>query len=132
MNTTTKVAMVVMGACLFVGTARGADPPSTADVLAKLHNSNLTAIEAGKLAQDYGHSKATKDYGKMLVADQTSADKQVMALAKEENIDLAPSTPVVGTNRLRRSDRRPCLRPPVRAIHGRRPEEADRRGDRGS
>jgi len=81
--------MLVIGACLFVGTAQGADFPSTADVLAKLQNSNLTEIEAGKLAQDYGHSKATKDYGKMLVTDRTSADKQVMALAREENIDLA-------------------------------------------
>jgi putative membrane protein len=99
-NKTAKIAMLVMGVCLFVGTARGADPPSTADVLGKLHNSNLTDIEAGKLAQDYGHSKATKDYGKMLVTDQTSADKQVMAIAKDEKIDLAASTPVVGSNRL--------------------------------
>ena len=57
-----------MGACLFVGAARAADPPSTAEVLEKLHKSNLTEIEAGKLAQDNGHSKATKDYGKMLVS----------------------------------------------------------------
>ena len=57
-----------------------------------------TSTEAGKLAQDNGKSKATKDYGKMLVTDETSADQQVMALAKDENIDLSASTPVVGTN----------------------------------
>jgi putative membrane protein len=101
MNTTTKVAMLGMGACLFAGAAWGADPPpTTADVLNKLHNANLTQIEAGKLAQDNGHTQATKDYGKMLVTDRTSADEQVMALAKEENIDLSASTPVVGAKRL--------------------------------
>src|SRR5450755_3024583 len=104
MRATMKVAIVGMGACLFVdafpGAARAADPPSTANVLDKLHNSNLLEIEAGKLAQDNGHSQATKDYGKMLVTDHTSADNQVRALAKEEKIDLAASTPVVGSNSL--------------------------------
>jgi putative membrane protein len=105
MNTTFKLAVVNMGmgmgACLFMGTAQAAEPPpSTAEVLEKLHKSNLTEIEAGKLAQDNGHSKATKDYGKMLVSDHTSADKQVVALAKEEKIDLSPSTPVVGSKDL--------------------------------
>jgi putative membrane protein len=100
MHATIKVAILGMGACLFVSAARAADPPSTADVLDKLHKSNLTEIEAGKLAQDNGHSKATKDYGKMLVSDHTSADKQVVALAKEEKIDLSASTPVVGAKSL--------------------------------
>jgi putative membrane protein len=100
MKTRFKMAIVGMGACLFAGTARAADPPSTAEVLDKLHNSNLTEIEAGKLAQDNGHAKATKDYGKMLVSDHTSADKQVVALAKEEKIDLSASTPVVGAKSL--------------------------------
>jgi len=36
----------------------------------------------------------------MLVTDQTSADKQVTALAKEEHVDLSASTPVVGSNEL--------------------------------
>lgn len=88
--------MLGMGACLFLGLARAADTPSTADVFNKLHNWNLTAIEAGKLAQDNGRSQATKEYGKMLVADQTSADQQVMALAAEEKIDISAATPVVG------------------------------------
>ncbi len=87
-----------LGACLFGGAARAADPPATADVLSKLHNANLTGIEAGKLAQDNGRSKATKDYGKMLVTDATSADQQVMALAKEEMLDVSAGTPVVGSN----------------------------------
>jgi len=36
----------------------------------------------------------------MLVSDHTSADKQVVALAQEEKIDLSPSTPVVGSKDL--------------------------------
>jgi putative membrane protein len=102
MKTTVRIAMTEMVAFLFLslGVARAADPPTTAEVLDKLHNSNLTEIEAGKLAQDNGHSKATKDYGKMLVSDHTSADKQVVALAKEEKIDLSPGTPVVGSKSL--------------------------------
>jgi len=102
MNVTIKMAILATGACLFsfVGAVRAADPPSTAAVLDKLHRSNLTEIEAGKLAQDNGHSKATKDYGKMLVSDHTTADDQVRALAKEEKIDLSVGTPVVGSNSL--------------------------------
>jgi len=92
--------MTGMVAYLFVGVVRAADPPTTAEVLDKLHNSNLTEIEAGKLAQDNGHAKATKDYGKLLVSDHTSADKQVVALAKEEKIDLSAGTPVVGSKDL--------------------------------
>jgi predicted outer membrane protein len=98
MSTTMKSAMLALGACLFAGAVRASDPPVTADVLNKLHNSNLTEIEAGKLAQDNGHSKATKDYGKMLVTDQTSADQQVMALATADSVDLSASTPLVGSN----------------------------------
>ena len=94
---TKRVAILGLGAVLFAGAARGADTPVTADVLNKLHNWNLTEIEAGKLAQDNGHSKATKDYGKMLVTDRASADQQVVALAKEEKIDLSASAPVVGS-----------------------------------
>lgn len=106
MNKTFKMAIIGMGVCLFclfcflLGAAAAAEPPSTTEILEKLHNSNLTEIEAGKLAQDNGHSKATKDYGKMLVSDHTSADKQVVALAKEEKIDLSPSTPIVGSKSL--------------------------------
>jgi putative membrane protein len=97
MTTTMRIAMLAMGACLFAGAARAADPPITAHVLNKLHNSNLTQIEAGKLAQDNGRSKATKDYGKVLVTDRTSADQRVVALAQEESVDLSASTPVVGS-----------------------------------
>jgi len=62
--------------------------PSTADVLGKLHKSNQKEIEMGKLAEKQGQSKDAKSFGKMLVKDHSAADKKVMALAKQEKIEL--------------------------------------------
>lgn len=85
-------ARVVLGASaavLLLGSvARAADPPSTADVLGKLHHANETEIAMGKLAEKDGHSSEVKAFGKMLVKDHTAADKKVGALAKQEKIDL--------------------------------------------
>jgi putative membrane protein len=62
--------------------------PPPADVLTKLHHSNQMEIQAGKLAQEKGESKAVKSFGKTLVADHTAADKQVVALSKQLKVDL--------------------------------------------
>jgi putative membrane protein len=75
------------------GTALAADPPVTADVLTKLHESDQKEIEAGKLAQKNGQSPQVRDYGRMLVKDHTAADKKVASLAKEENVPLTDSAP---------------------------------------
>lgn len=85
---------VFLNALLILGTATAADPPVTADVLAKLHQANQKEIEMGKLAQKNGQSKAVKSFGKMLVKDHSAADKKVMALAKQEKVDLAATAPV--------------------------------------
>src|SRR4051794_38566320 len=74
------------------GAALAADAPPAADVLTKLHESNLKEIEMGKIAQKNGQSKEVKSYGKMLVKDHTAADSKVKQLAKQENVDL-PATP---------------------------------------
>jgi putative membrane protein len=74
-------------------TASAADPPDTATVLGKVHQSNQKEIAAGKLAQKSGTSRQVKDYGKMLEKDHSAADKKVTALAKQEKIDL-PSAPL--------------------------------------
>lgn len=73
-----------------------AAPPSTAEVLGKLHRSDQHEIEMGKQAQKNGNSKAVKDFGKMLVKDHTDADKKGAALAKKEKIDLTANTPPMG------------------------------------
>ena len=65
----------------------------TATVLGKLHHANQMEIEMGKLAQEKGQSKDVKNYGKTLVTDHTAADKKVMALAKQEKIDLTAAMP---------------------------------------
>ena len=67
--------------------------PPPADVLTKLHHANQMEIEAGKLAQEKGESKAVKKFGKTLVSDHTAADKQVVALAKQLKVEL-PTEPV--------------------------------------
>jgi putative membrane protein len=88
---------VTMGALMAAGSAGyAADPPKTADVLGKLHQSNQKEIEAGKLAEKSGKSKAVKEYGKMLVTDHSAADKKVTALAKEEKVELPAAKPEKG------------------------------------
>ena len=66
----------------------------TAQVLSKLHQSNQMEVAAGKLAQEKGQSKDVKSFGKTLVTDHSAADKKVMALAKEEKIDLPAEVPI--------------------------------------
>jgi putative membrane protein len=75
------------------GTTPGATAGTTdtAGVLAKLHHANQMEVEMGKAAQDKGQSKDVKAFGKTLVTDHSAADKKVMALAKDEKIDL-PAT----------------------------------------
>jgi putative membrane protein len=80
------------------GVASAADPPDTATVLGKLHQSDQKEIAAGKLAQKSGTSQQVKNYGKMLEKDHSAADKKVTALAKQEKIDLASATPGGGAS----------------------------------
>jgi putative membrane protein len=73
-------------------------PPVTSDVLGSLHQAGRKEIQAGEIAQKDGHSKAVKDYGKMLATDHAAAEKKVAALATKEHIDLRASTPAPGAN----------------------------------
>ena len=47
----------------------------------------------GKMAQDKGTTDDARDYGKTLVQDHQSNDKQVMDLAKKEGITIKPTSP---------------------------------------
>jgi putative membrane protein len=86
-------AMIVVAYLLSSAAVSAADSPATADVLNKLHHSNLKEIEMGQLAQKNGDSKQVRSFGDMLVKDHTAADKKVLALAKQENVELqTPST----------------------------------------
>jgi putative membrane protein len=75
------------------GLAFAEDPPSTAQVLGRVHHSNLKEIEMGKMAQDHGLSKDVRNFGKALVKDHSAADKKVAKLARDEKVDLAANTP---------------------------------------
>jgi len=92
MRNVTKSLSFALAAVLLSGAwgaaAVAADPPPTADVLMKLHHSNQKEIAMGKLAQKNGQSKGVKNYGKKLVKDHTAADKKVMAMAKQQKVDL--------------------------------------------
>jgi putative membrane protein len=96
-----KIVRFSVGVSLFLwsaGAANAADPPDTATVLGKLHQSDQKEIAAGKLAQKSGTSQQVKNYGKMLEKDHSAADKKVAALAKQEKIDLASVAPAGSSN----------------------------------
>jgi len=91
----TKTTLSSLGLCatLLIPALAMAAPPSTAQVLGDLHQTNQHEIEMGKEAQKNGNTKAVKDFGKTLVKDHTDADKKAMALAKKEKIDITANTP---------------------------------------
>jgi putative membrane protein len=99
MNGKSCAVVVSLGvfAALGAGPARAADNPAaaqTAEVLGKLHHSNQMEVAAGKVAQEKGQAKDVKAFGKTLVTDHAAADKKVMALAKEEKIELPADMPM--------------------------------------
>ena len=100
-----RYGLIAGGLLLADGSARAADPaktttaaPTTADVLGTLHEADQKEIQAGRIAQKDGQSKAVKDYGKMLVKDHTTADDKVAELAQKQNVDLVAATPSPGPN----------------------------------
>jgi putative membrane protein len=79
--------LLMLGGVVAASSARAAEM-STDETLKKLHQSNTKEIHMGKMAQEKGQSKEVKAFGKMLVKDHGAADKKVMALAKEEKLEL--------------------------------------------
>jgi putative membrane protein len=85
-----KISTLILCA-MFVGSATaGADTAKTTKlsdsemhVLAHVHHVNQMEIDAGHLAQKKGTTQAVKSYGKMLVDDHTSNDKEIIAFAKK-------------------------------------------------
>jgi len=58
------------------------------DTIARLHESNQTEIEVGKLASKNAASAQVKRYGEELVKDHTQADRDLSALAKKKGVKL--------------------------------------------
>jgi len=104
-----RCGLIAGGLLVADGSGRAADPTpppaqaeapprTTAEVLGSLHEADQKEIQAGRIAQKNGTSKAVKDYGKMLVKDHTAADDQIAAVAQKENVDLVAATPAPGPN----------------------------------
>jgi putative membrane protein len=80
------------------GIAMAADPPSTADVLGKVHRANLHEIQMGKMAESHAMSADVKAFGKALMKDHAAADKKVVQLAKDEKVSLTAGAPAPDTH----------------------------------
>ena len=68
---------------LFAATCFAQGGPSDPQIAAIVVTANQVDIDAGKLAQSKGQSKAVKDFGKMMVTDHTGVNKQASALVKK-------------------------------------------------
>jgi len=62
-------------------------------VLAHVHHLNQTEIMLGKLAQKSGSTQAVKAYGQMLARDHQSADKDLTAFAKKQDVKIPMDKP---------------------------------------
>src|SRR4051812_35543012 len=87
--------ILIAGLGLVAAPAWADDAPAPAEVLSKLHQSNVKEVEMGKLAQKNGQSKEVKEFGKTLVTDHSAADKKVKALAKKEKVELTDEKPAM-------------------------------------
>lgn len=96
MNRKSRIATsVVFGIALGIGlwTPAVSHAASTADILNDLHATNVKEIHMGELAQAQSVSAETRDYGKTLVSDHTSADEKVKSVAAKEGVTLKPEEP---------------------------------------
>jgi putative membrane protein len=70
-------------------TQAAANVSDAAKIVAKLHRVNQMEIDAGKMAEDKGSTKAVQDFGAELVRDHEAADKKVLAFAGKAGIDAS-------------------------------------------
>jgi putative membrane protein len=61
------------------------------DAIKMLHQTNQMEMEMGNIAKTNG-TKDVKEYGRMLEQDHAKADKQLMALAKQNQVQLMPKS----------------------------------------
>jgi putative membrane protein len=66
---------------------------SDLQAMAMIHQVNQMEISLGKVAEKKGSTQAVKDYGKMLVKDHQSADKDLMSLAKKNGAKIPTYKP---------------------------------------
>ena len=69
------------------------DQMHSASILAQVHHINQKEIKVAQLALDKSQSTEVKTYAQRMITDHTSADTQVVNLAKSENIPLKDFQP---------------------------------------
>jgi putative membrane protein len=84
--TLTALLLVARGALAQVG-------PEEAHVLASLHHSNQTQIDAGGLALSRAHARKVKQYGEQLIKDHQQADGILRSYARRAGVEI-PEPPV--------------------------------------
>lgn len=62
-------------------------------VMAQMHHVNQMEIDLGKVAQTKSTTPGVKSYGKMLVTDHSSADKDLLALARKHHQSIPAYKP---------------------------------------
>jgi putative membrane protein len=76
---------------------RASPPPvaltkhTTAMVLSRIHESNLTEIALGEMAQDKASMSEVRGYADQLVEDHTNVDLTIVAMAQKSGLDLQNS-----------------------------------------
>jgi putative membrane protein len=96
-SVTTRIGAILISAGLLVAAGAGtahAVQPSQQDItfLQAAHQSNLTEIAAGQLAQSKAASQQVKDLGALFVADHTKLDQAVTQTATTLGVSL-PDAP---------------------------------------
>jgi putative membrane protein len=64
--------------------------PSPEAIVTELHAANQSEVDLGKVAQQRGHDKAVKGFGKHMVKAHTGMDKDLQAWAKKNTVKVGP------------------------------------------
>jgi len=70
------------------GLARADAANDEKKLIDELHQANQVEMEMGAIAKSNAGSKAVKAYGQMLEREHNQADREIISLAKERQIDL--------------------------------------------
>jgi putative membrane protein len=62
--------------------------PSAEAILAELHAANQSEVDLGKVAEQRGHDKAVKGFGKHMVKAHTGMDKDLQSWAKKNKVTV--------------------------------------------
>jgi len=70
------------------------------DAIKLLHQANQVEMEMGNIARTNAGSMGVKDYGRMLEQDHNKADKQLLNMAKQKQVQLTAAEPKGETKQL--------------------------------